>query len=201
MTEYQIQVYKIWYADAPDDFYIGSTKLRLSARMAKHRSKVRSGSTSKLYTLMREKGINNFEYVLVATCMVRSVDEQRQFEQQLISELKPTLNTNRAFITEEQRKEAQKEYDTKPGVKAKKKEYYAKPEYKANKKEYNKGYEAQPETKQKRKEYRESIRRTCICGVIYRSNSYYSQTHYNSKHHIDYVADFKIRLATLLEKK
>ncbi len=158
MTEYQINVYKIWYADVPDDFYIGSTKSKLSTRMADHRNKARNGNTSKIYTLMREKGVNNFEYVLVATCMVHSIDEQRQFEQQFISELKPTLNTIRAFMTGEDRKEDKKEYNNRPEVKAKKKEYY------------------------------KSNHRTCICGGRYVDNTSHLTRHYNTKHHIDYVS-------------
>ena len=200
MTEYQIQVYKIWYADAPDDFYIGSTKLRLSTRMADHRSMAKRGNPSKIYTLMREKGINSFEYVLVATCMVHNVDEQRQFEQHFISELKPKLNTNRAFRTAEERKEEIKEYRQKTEVKRRQKEYHQKSEVKAKIKEYHQKPEYKAKKKEYNKEYRESIRRTCICGVIYINNPYHSQTHYNSKHHIDYVADFQSRLATLLEK-
>ena len=35
--QYEIKVYKIWYDDAPEDFYIGSTKLSISRRMVEHR--------------------------------------------------------------------------------------------------------------------------------------------------------------------
>ena len=198
MAEYQIKIYKIWYADNPTDFYIGSTKEALSARMAKHRNKVKQGKASKIYSLMREKGINNFQYILVATCMVRSVDEQRQFEQHFISELKANLNTYRAFATEEERKEDKKIFKQKPEYKAKQQDYMKEYEKRPEVKEKRKEKAAKPEAKQQRKEYRESIRRTCVCGCIYRDIPYYSQQHYNTKKHIDYVTDFRIRIAMLL---
>ena len=57
--EYTIKVYKIWYEDCPEEFYIGSTKEKhLSERMSTHRKDCRKGNTSKIYNLMREKGIN-----------------------------------------------------------------------------------------------------------------------------------------------
>ena len=147
--------------------------------------------------------------MLVATCMVRSVDEKRQFEQQFISELKPKLNMCRAFRTEEELKEdnriSHQKSNQNPEVKAKRKEYYAKPEYKVKQKEYRTKYRDKPEVRQQQKEYKqiynESIRRTCICGVRYMPHPSKANTHYNTKHHIDYVADFQSRLATLLEKK
>ena len=64
--EYRIKVYKIWYADCPEEFYIGSTKKKyLSERIAWHREDCRRGKGSKLYSLMREKGTNSFNYVQI----------------------------------------------------------------------------------------------------------------------------------------
>ena len=48
-SKYKIKVYKIWYEDAPDEIYIGSTKeSRLSNRMTWHRSSAKSGVTKLL---------------------------------------------------------------------------------------------------------------------------------------------------------
>ena len=192
---YEIKVYKIWYDDCPDEFYIGSTKVGLSQRMSKHRNKVRQGRTSTIYALMREKGPNNFKYVQVASCMVENIDEQRQFEQHWIDELKPTLNTHRAYATEEDYRERKKRNKQKPEYKAKqklyRKEYNAKPEIKAKQRETN----AKPEVKQKKREYKKRIHRVCICGKGYRTAPSDAQAHYNTQHHVQYVRDLFIRLS------
>ena len=115
MEQYNVNVYKIWFDDAPDDFYIGSTKRTLSQRMSNHRFKCRKGSGvgSKLYNIMREKGVNNFKYILVDSSMVTCSDEQRKFEQKYMNELKPTLNTVRAFRTHENRLKQHRDCDDK----------------------------------------------------------------------------------------
>ena len=148
---YEIKVYKIWYDDCPDEFYVGSTKSGLSKRMTDHRNKVRQGKPSTIYALMREKGLNNFKYVQVASCMVESIDEQRQFEQHWIDELKPTLNEIKAYATEEDYRESNRRAKQKPEYKAKRREYNARPEIKARQREY----ESKPEVKQKRREYKQ----------------------------------------------
>jgi hypothetical protein len=106
MTEtqnlYPIHAYKIWYADAPEDLYVGSTKERLSQRMSLHRHFARSDRNSRIYQTMREKGENNFQYRLLGTCMVRSMDEQRMYEQTWMDRLNPTLNSQKAYISKEQ---------------------------------------------------------------------------------------------------
>jgi len=101
-NQYEIKVYKIWYDDAPDDFYIGSTKHdRLSKRMKQHRTSAKADSNLKIHRLMREKGITNFQYVQLASCMVKNKDEQRAFEQRCIDKLSPKLNSIRAFTKTE----------------------------------------------------------------------------------------------------
>jgi hypothetical protein len=176
-TQYEIKVYKIWYADAIDDFYIGSTKLTLSRRMVNHRKCVKSGKTSLIYRTMRDKGVNNFRYCLIASCMVANVDEQRQFEQHWITELKPTLNTRMAYITEEDSKQKQQCHRQTP-------------EYRAHIKEYSN----RPDRIQKTKDYYIKHTRTCVCGGTYRDTHYTKNTHYNTDKHIEWVNDFYIRL-------
>ena len=109
MAEYRINVYKIWWEDEPDEFYVGSSKKTyLSARMNQHRASCRAGGDQKLYVKMREKGINTFQYVLLGWSMVSSFDEQRMVEQSFIARLNPTLNSRKAHTTEEERKESKK---------------------------------------------------------------------------------------------
>ena len=95
---YEIKIYKIWYEDAPDEFYIGSTKHnQLSKRMSVHRGECNRGvSMSKLYEVMKIKGVSEFKYVQIASYLVHNMDEQHQYEQQHIDELKPSLNMHRA---------------------------------------------------------------------------------------------------------
>jgi hypothetical protein len=165
-TSYEIKVYKIWYDDEPENFYIGSTKYRqLAKRMGYHRGQVNLGKTSKLYTTIREKGINNFRYVQIASCMVNNFDEQRMFEQHYLELLKPTLNMIRAFATEEDKKADRQLYRQKPENKEKQKLYHQTPEIKEKQKAYNNRPEVKerikesyrtPEYKEKKKKYRET---------------------------------------------
>jgi hypothetical protein len=90
---YKVMAYKIWWADEPGKFYVGGTTApKLSHRMTKHRSATRAGKTSLIHQTMREKGVNLFKYILLGSKMVTCVDEERQFEQEWIDRLSPTLN-------------------------------------------------------------------------------------------------------------
>jgi len=160
MSSYEIKVYKIYFLDC-DDFYIGSTKSPLSRRMTEHRAAVRKGSNYKVYNFIRSKNMN-FEYILVSSCMVSNKDQQRQFEQSVISEMKPNLNKIRAHTTVEQRREQKKEYrkENKGQIKEQMKEYRDKnkeklKEYRKENKEQIKEYqkEYQKENKEQIKEY------------------------------------------------
>jgi hypothetical protein len=136
---YQVIAYEIYYPDKPEEKYVGSTKYRLlSMRMSKHRADAKKGSNCKLHELMRLKGINNFIYKPLATCMVGNFTEQTIFEQHWIDQMKPTLNSQRAHGRDVERyKEYQKEYQQKPEVKQKKKEYQQTTEVKQYQKEYH----------------------------------------------------------------
>jgi hypothetical protein len=211
---YEIKVYKIWWEDTPEDFYIGSTKHdALSKRMSCHRKDAKRGRTPKIQQTMREKGYD-FKYCLIASCMVSNKDEQRLFEQQWIDKLNPTLNDRRAHTTIEQvkqrqkaykqkpevkqmAKEYQKEYYKKPEVKQRRKEYKQRPEVKQKKKEYQKEYKQKPEVKQKNKEYYERNKRTCICGSVYVDIQSPANIHYNTQKHIDWVENFYNRIRAL----
>ena len=95
--EYKTSAYKIWWGDDPENIYVGGTKQTLSRRMTVHRDDARKGKGKKnmLYDVMRTKGYN-FEYKLLGSKMVTCVDEERQFEQEWIDRLHPSLNQNRA---------------------------------------------------------------------------------------------------------
>lgn len=93
MSTYKINIYKIWW-DSKDDFYIGSTKQRLSVRMAGHREIGKKNiNKQKLYSKMNEKGYGfNFNYVLLDSRQVSNVDEKLKLEQEYIDKLRPNLN-------------------------------------------------------------------------------------------------------------
>ena len=166
--KYEIKVYKIWYEDDPDEFYIGSTKHdALSKRMSMHRRDAKKGKKSKIYQTIREKG-GDFKYIQIASCMVSCKDEQCAFEQEWIDRLNPTLNMMRAHGRDIERY----------------KQYEQSPEYKQKRKEY----ENIPERKEKRNECRDNKRRTCVCGVEYVASPYYSQRHYDTEKHRTFIA-------------
>ena len=192
--QYEIKVYKIWYEDAPEECYVGSTKHdALSKRMGQHRSFAKKGRKSKIYQTIREKG-RDFKYIQIASCMVSCKDEQCAFEQEWIDRLNPTLNSNRASGTDierikeyertPERKQKKKEYKQKPEYKQKKKENQQRPEYKQKRKEY----EQKPEIKQRRKERRDSKRRTCVCGSNYITTPFHAQIHYDTEGHRKFIA-------------
>lgn len=97
MSTYKINIYKIWWDDKKD-FYVGSTKQRLSVRMAGHRGMGKKNKNKqKLYRTMNEKGYGfNFNYVLLDSKDVANVDEKLKLEQEYIDKLRPNLNGGRA---------------------------------------------------------------------------------------------------------
>ena len=105
---YRINIYKIWW-QGKDDLYVGSTKQKLSMRMAKHRSNCKSGIQFNLYEIMRINGYD-FEYVLLQSYEVSCKDEQLKHEQHFIDLLHPNLNNRRAHNTPEDRKQYHKQY-------------------------------------------------------------------------------------------
>lgn len=151
--QYEIKVYKIWYADSPDDIYIGSTKQSLSMRMTGHRCAANKGRASLIYNTMREKGVNDFQYVMLGSCMVSDKDGQRMYEQRYIADLRPLLNMNRAYTTDAENKQKLKECQQTPEYKQYQKEYKQTPEYKQKQKERRQT----PEYKQKKKERRQTL--------------------------------------------
>jgi len=159
MTEYKINVYKIWWEDELESFYVGSTKNTLSKRMSRHRADCRAGGVQRLYQVMREKGINSYQYVLLGWSMVSSFDEQRMIEQSYISRLNPTLNSRKAFCSEDERKASQRAWkannyqENQEEMKQARKDYYT--EHKEQEAEYNKKYnrEHKEETAENWKRY------------------------------------------------
>jgi hypothetical protein len=91
MEKYRVNIYKIWWDDIPHEIYVGRTTQTLSQRMTNHRNACPNG-TSRIYIIMRERGVDTFKYVLLSSKMVCNNDEARQFEQLWIEKLMPILN-------------------------------------------------------------------------------------------------------------
>ena len=118
-------IYKI-VNDIDNSFYIGSTWNKLNLRYNSHTSDCNNGSECKVHQKMRDIGINHCRIELIERVEVKDRKERLQIEQKYITELKPDLNVNKAFLTEEEhleqgRKLAKKYYET---HKEKKKKYY-----------------------------------------------------------------------------
>jgi hypothetical protein len=100
-------IYKIVVAG---EIYIGSTKQKLYQRQSNHNKSLRNPNckdyNNPLYIFCREHNIKKIICELIET-----VDNDNIFikEQEYIDLLNPTINSHRAFRTEEQRIEQQKE--------------------------------------------------------------------------------------------
>jgi hypothetical protein len=71
--------------------------------MSEHRYCARRGKPAKVFTWMREVGIENVQIVLVANCPCDSFEEQLQHERQYVDEFKPSLNTCMPYVSREER--------------------------------------------------------------------------------------------------
>ena len=144
MTQYFI--YKL-ACDNCDFIYVGSTR---SIKDRKYQHK-RDSETSeiKVYRMIREYGgWENWRMVILEECD-ETIQTRRQAEMQeevFRLQLKADLNSQRAYLSEEDRKADNKKYNSTPEHKANDKERKSTPEYKA----YMKEYDQRPEVKERR---------------------------------------------------
>jgi hypothetical protein len=107
-------IYKIVCDDANVDFsYVGSTR-SFRHRKAQHKSNCNNekdnGYNRKLYTTIRENGgWNNFRMVIIAEIEVESKRQAEIIEEEHRLKLQANLNSQRCYITEEQKKERDKQ--------------------------------------------------------------------------------------------
>ncbi len=107
-------IYKICCDDLPEFIYIGSTK-SFRNRKSRHKKNCDTDDT-KLYNTIRDNGgWDNWRMVILEDIGEVSLTQARIKEEEHRVKLNANLNTFRCYITEEQRKEKQKEN---------KKEYY-----------------------------------------------------------------------------
>lgn len=102
MVPYKINVYEMSWNEN-NDTYIGSTKSRLSMRIAQHRGRAKHGGKERLYDAMRKYKDLELKYVLLEHYLVSSWDEQLKRERQWQDKKKPTLNMRIAYLHQEER--------------------------------------------------------------------------------------------------
>ena len=140
---YKIEVNK-------DDFYIGSTTLDIRKRENTHNHRLRKKENKcKLYEECRKNNITEIICILLKEKEIADIKEIRLLEQEYITKLQPSLNSQIAY-TGLTKNQYNKEY---------KKEYYKKNkekynQYNKNKKEYNKEY--YEKNKENKKDYYEN---------------------------------------------
>ena len=82
-------VYKIQIGS---DFYIGSTKQKLSQRAAEHNRQIINGNKSPFYKFCRENDIKKVECIQLERINCNDREELYILEQEWIDKLNPTLN-------------------------------------------------------------------------------------------------------------
>jgi hypothetical protein len=96
-------IYKIENNTDKEQFYIGST-LNLSRRKSHHKKNVKNKVGKlywcKLYVYIRNHGgWDNFTFTKIDEIEINLLSEGTQYEQSIIDELKPTLNSIKANKT------------------------------------------------------------------------------------------------------
>ena len=202
------------------DFYIGSCK-DMKRRMIGHKShcynEKRREYNYKLYQFIRANGgWDNWEMVQIGYVWNKATKPLFQIEQDYIDQYKPTLNGQRAYSSEEQRKEYNKnlkkqhrEKNRKPKKeitieeieqrKLRRKEYFN--NRKDIKREYDKNYRIKniDNKKEYHKKWYENNKDkisemnkekfTCECGSILRIDK--KTRHLKTKKHQDYISSIQ----------
>ena len=126
-------VYKI---EIGDELYIGSTEEQLCVRQGKHNYDLKKFPHRKLYKACIDNGVDKIKCWWVADIVFNSFDERRAIEETYRKELNAKLNSNRCYVSQEEKKEQNKQYkiDHKEEIK----QYNL--DHKEEKQEYDKQY-------------------------------------------------------------
>ena len=85
-----------------DDIYVGSTCQPISKRMAKHRDSMKEvNRNTKIFTRMRDIGVDNFYIELIEECPCDNLEQLRRREGHFIREM-ATLNQHIAGRTSQE---------------------------------------------------------------------------------------------------
>ena len=173
--------------------YVGSTIERKEKRFRKHRLLARHGATTDLHVHMREVGIEYFGIMALEIYECETTSQLRQKEEFWRQKLKPELNCQVCYATDEHKKLRQRKYQATHEYKTKQKEYKRRwlekrPDF------YKKQYQtkkAKPGYKAMRadagRKYRASKKNVkCTCGTI--SAFHNRLRHLKSKQHQSWAA-------------
>jgi hypothetical protein len=151
-------IYKIEHIENESLVYVGHTT-NFNKRKGQHKSNCKNENglafNFKLYQMIRDNGgWDMFKMIEVKKYSCKDKREAERRENEIMKELKANMNAIKSFLTEEERKEYNKEYreTNKETIQEYKKEYYE-----TNKEKIQEYYENNKEKLQERmKEYREN---------------------------------------------
>ena len=171
-----------------DTFYIGSTTAQLSKRLSWHKKLSIQTPNTKLYQHMNEIGRDNFKIILIEEHYLDNKEQLLREEDRVIQMYlhdENCLNSNRALLSEEDKKENDR----------KKCKLY-KSRHKDHISEYNKKYRLENlENIRERQQNNKKQIFTCICGVILTCGA--KLNHLKSKNHMNKMHNLKQESETI----
>lgn len=176
------RVGKIYKITVNDDFYIGSTWY-LKKRAICHK-RFSTFKNSKLYKAIRDNN-NEFEMTLLYDYECYTDTELRMEERKCYDELKPNLNMNRPYTTQEERIEQNKQYyiENKETINESKKQYNIKNRETIRKRKK----QHRIENKETQKINRDNNRHKCCCGSMIRNYNSSIRYHAQTQRHQKYL--------------
>ena len=190
-------IYKIEHIENESLVYVGHTT-NFNKRKGQHKNSCKNENDKKfnfkLYQMIRENGgFDRFKMIEVEKYPCKDKREAERREDEIMKELKASMNTYKSFRTDEERKEYEKQYreDNKETIQ----EYYEtnkeklqeyKKEYQENNKEKIQEYDKEYyETHKDMIRERINAKITCKCGSVIIRNSI--KRHETTKKHINLI--------------
>jgi hypothetical protein len=188
-------IYKIEHIENENLVYVGHTT-NFNKRKAQHKSDCinenRKAFHIKLYQMIRENGgFEMFKMIEVEKYPCNDKREALRREDEVMKELKADMNTYRAFLTQEEKKESHKEYyeENKRKIEKYEKEYSIK--HKDEIKEYKKEWYETNKEKVKKKmnekydNNKDKLNEKMLCKCGCKVAKQYLIRHQATKKHID----------------
>jgi DNA repair exonuclease SbcCD ATPase subunit len=191
-------IYKIEHIENENLLYVGHTTCfnkRKGLHKTSSQNALRKSYNIKLYQMIRNNGgFEMFKMIEIEKYSCNDKREAERRENEIMKELKTTMNTMKSFLTDEDKKEYKKEGKQNNKEKVKEQDYRY---YKNNKEKFKEYYENNKEIiKEREKEYREDNKDKlqnkhkkyyqdnkekvkCLCGC--EVNKHNSKRHQNSK--------------------
>ena len=198
-------IYKLINYDCPENVYVGSTTNRIKRKQQHKQCATNPDNKAynyKVYKMIRDNGCwESWHMIDIKAFPCANKREAEAEEDRIMQELKANMNSHKAYITEDYKKQynkqISKEYyklNKQSALKYRKKYFEANKEIIAEKqKAYNKtNKESIAENKKKYREankeiikVRASIKMTCCCGASFCKNE--KPRHERSQKHVNYI--------------